>query len=81
MLRSDVDAGVWHIARSVVPLKLAGLRLDQLSITAAIELGRALSPAVLVGSPRRPELRLVIAGLALAGLIEAQQLALAEAED
>jgi hypothetical protein len=34
-------------------------------------LARVLSPAVLVGSPSRPELSPVIAGLGLAGLVEA----------
>jgi hypothetical protein len=40
-----------------------------------------LSPAVLVGTPDRPELRPVIAGLDLGGLVEAQRRALADAED
>ena len=48
---------------------------------AALELARVLSPAVLVGSPSRPELRPVIAGLGLVGLVEAQRQALADAED
>jgi len=81
VLTREVDAGVWHIARSVVPLRLAGLRLDPFSDEAAVELARALSPAVLVGSPRRPELRPVIDGLDFAGLVEAQRQALADAED
>jgi len=81
VLSGDVDAGVWHIARSVVPLRLVGLRLNPLSDPAAVELARVLSPAVLVGSPNRPELRPVIAGLDLVGLVEAQRKALADAED
>ncbi len=64
---------MWHIARSVVPLRLTGLRLDPLSDPAAVELARVLSPAVLVGTPNRPELRPVIAGLDLVGLVEAQR--------
>lgn len=80
VLSGDVYAGVWHIARSVVPLRLAGLRLDPLT-DAAVDLAMALSPAVLVGSPCRPELRPVIAGLGLPGLIEAQRRSLADAED
>jgi hypothetical protein len=81
VLSGEVDAGVWHIARSVVPLRLTGLRLDPLSDPAAVDLAGVLSPAVLVGSPSRPELRPVIAGLGLVGLVEAQRQALADAED
>lgn len=81
VLSGDVDAGVWHIARSVVPLRLAGLRLDPLTDDGAVELAMALSPAVLVGSPCRPELRPVIAGLDLVGLLEAQRQALFAGED
>lgn len=81
VLTGEVDAGVWHIARSVVPLRLTGLRLDPLTGDAAEELTRRLSAAVLVGSPRRPELRPVIAGLSLSGLVDAQRLALADAAD
>lgn len=81
VLTGDVDAGVWHIARSVVPPRLAGLRLDPLTDPATMELARALSPAVLVGSPSRPELAPVIAALTLDGLLDAQRQALADAED
>ena len=81
VLSGEADAGVWHIARSVVPLRLTGLRLDPFSDPAAVELARVLSPAVLVGTPDRPELRPVIAGLDLGGLVEAQRRALADAED
>ena len=81
VLTGDVDAGVWHIARSVVPLRLTGLRLEPLGDPAALELARLLSPAVLVGSPGRPELRPVIGGLGLADLVEAQRQALVDAED
>lgn len=80
VLTGAVDAGVWHIASSVVPLRLTGLRFDRLT-DAAVEWAGTLSPAVLVGSARRPELRPVIAGLDLAGLVEAQRQALADAEE
>ena len=90
VLRGDVDAGVWHVARSVVPYmaepsdettSLAGLRLDPFTGAQAIEQARLLSPAALVGSAGRPELRLVINQLPLDGLVDAQRRELATVED
>ena len=81
VLRGDVDAGVWHVARSVVPPSLAGLRLDPFTGAQAIEQARLLSPAALVGSAGRPERRLVINQLPLDGLVDAQRRELATVED
>lgn len=76
VLRGTVDAGVWHIARSIVPLDHAGLRLDPLPPGSATELATRLSPAVLAGAATRPELGLAIGGLKLDGLVAAQAQAL-----
>jgi hypothetical protein len=81
VLGERVDAGVWHIARSVVPLGLAGLRLDALPPGPATELARSLSAAALVGTAARPELRLAINELPLDGLAGTQAEAIAQSDD
>lgn len=81
VLSERVDAGVWHVARSVVPLGLAGLRLDALPGGPATELARSLSAAVLVGTSARPELRLAISELPLDGLAATQAEAIAQSDD
>ncbi|WP_157360330.1 YhfZ family protein [Aliagarivorans marinus] len=56
VLRGDVDAGLWHITASPVPLELAGLQAHRLSEPAAIEQHQAISAAAFVVNPKRPEL-------------------------
>jgi len=72
VLRGDVDAGIWHLQRSVIPLDLAGLTTDRLRKPAAFKAWERLSPAVLVGWNGRPELAAVLASLPLEG-VEAKQ--------
>ena len=72
VLRGDVDAGIWHQQRSIIPLDLAGLTTHRLGEAATIDAWQHLSPAVLVGWAGRPELAAVLASLPLAG-VEAKQ--------
>lgn len=76
VLRGQVDAGIWHMTQSVVPLDLAGLRLAPLQRPAVEEVWGSLSGAALVGSRLRPELRTVIESLPLNDLRDSQQTAL-----
>lgn len=65
VLRGDVDAGIWHITASVIPLDLAGLATRPLSRPAALKASERLSRAVLVGWAGRPELTSVLPALPL----------------
>ncbi|UUE22504.1 YhfZ family protein [Microbacterium sp. J1-1] len=76
VLRGEVDVGIWHMTRTIIPLDLAGLATDALSTDAAKAAWGELSGAVLIGSPSRPELRSVTAELRLDDLAEVQQDAL-----
>ena len=73
VLRRQVDLGIWHLARSVIPPDLAGLQCDPLSASPALEVWSAISAAALVGSRRRPELVSVLATVGLSGLVDSQQ--------
>lgn len=75
--RGQVDAGIWHITPSVVPLDVSGLVLSSLSRPAGIEAWQEASEAVIVASPRRAELVAVIDGLDLSDLVERQAAAIA----
>lgn len=76
VLAGLVDAGVWHIANSAIPVELAGLRLEPLrAVQSKIVLGQ-LSRAVLAGSGRRPEILSVIDAIELTGLDRSQELEL-----
>jgi len=72
VLRGDVDAGIWHLQRSIIPLDLAGLTTDRLRKPATIVAWERRSSAVLVGWKGRPELAAVLAALPLEG-VEAKQ--------
>jgi hypothetical protein len=77
VLRNRVDIGIWHEARSVIPLDLAGLSTRPLTSDAR----DVVSGAVLAVSPQRPELRSVLADFNLDDLLEEQRRALAEDDD
>lgn len=68
VLRGDVDAGIWHITSSVIPLDLAGLVTRPLSRPAALAASKRLSGAVLVGWEGRPELASMLPALPLGDL-------------
>lgn len=72
VLRRKVDVGIWHAARSVIPLDWAGLSTEPVHSKAQEQ----LSGAVLVVSARRPELNSVLTALNLADLSTRQQFAL-----
>ncbi len=65
VLRGEVDAGIWHLQRSFIPLDLAGLSTARLTRQAATEVWDRLSAAVLVGWEGRPELAAVLASMPL----------------
>lgn len=72
VLRGEVDAGIWHLQHSVIPLDLAGLTTDRLTRPASVEAWQRLSPAVLIGWTGRPELAAVLAALPLDAVADAQ---------
>jgi len=78
VLAGIVDAGIWHVTSTVLPLSLAGLRSCTMSGRAAIETRDRLSGAVLSVWPGRPELVAVLRALRLTGLEPAIESAIAE---
>jgi len=76
VLRNRVDAGIWHLTSSVVPLDLAGIDLKEFQRPEAIRMSDTLSGASLVCSRQRPELKCVIEALSLDDLLNAQQTAM-----
>jgi len=80
VLRGEIDAGVWHIANSAVPLDLAGLRVEPLRRPASLAVWEKLSAGVLYGAPDRPELKAVLAALDLVDISNRQQVAIAETD-
>jgi hypothetical protein len=81
VLRERVDAGIWHETVSVVPLDIAGIDINELQRPAAATARDELSGATLVGSPARPELRMVVQALGLSTIRAHQQKALLSAHD
>lgn len=71
VLAGAVDAGVWHMTASAVPLELAGLRATPMVGADAEATRDRLSGATLLAWAERPELRAVVEGLSLAGLPDA----------
>ena len=78
VLRGEVDAGIWHLQESVIPLDLAGLRTEPLHRPATQRAWERLSAAVLTGWGGRPELAAVLAALRLDDVGAAQLAALHE---
>jgi hypothetical protein len=76
VLQGEADAGLWHLSPSVVPLARAGLLLRPLQTAAGHAAWEAVSEAVLVASPGRPELRAVLGGLDLSPLAARQAAAI-----
>jgi hypothetical protein len=68
VLAGLVDAGMWHITASPVPLFLTGLRARQMSTPEARGVRDSLSAAALVAWEGRPELKAVLESLPLVGL-------------
>ncbi|WP_329133011.1 hypothetical protein OG552_14720 [Streptomyces sp. NBC_01476] len=78
VLRREVDAGIWHLSHTVIPLDLAGLQctaMEDLDVGGA---WRDLSAAVVIGWPQRGELTSVLASIRLPELVEAQHRRLAD---
>ncbi|MFE4670658.1 YhfZ family protein [Streptomyces sp. NPDC056716] len=73
VLRGEVDAGVWHLSHTVIPLDLAGLSCTDLEDLPTATAWRDLSAAALVGWPQRGELTAVLAAIRLPTLVQAQQ--------
>ena len=82
VLRGDVDAGIWHVQESVIPLDLVGLEIRPLASPGAQEAWERTSAAVLFGWDGRPQLAGVLGALRLDDVAAAQARALASrAED
>lgn len=81
VLRGDVDAGIWHIQVSVIPLDLVGLVTRPLRLPSAHEAWERISAAVLFGWSGRPELAGVIRALRLEDVGTAQARAIASRQD
>ncbi|MYW96084.1 hypothetical protein G3I59_37140 [Amycolatopsis rubida] len=67
-----VDAGVWHVTRSPIPVELAGLSLLPISRPEAEAVREKLSRAVLAMGGAREEIRAVLSALQFAQLDEEQ---------
>lgn len=76
VLAGIVDAGVWHVTRSPVPPTLAGLALHP--VRREQHLRDGVSRAAMLAGPHRPEVRGVLKGLGLDGLIDRQRVGLAQ---
>lgn len=76
VLRGDIDAGIWHIIPSVVPLGMTGLQLRPLSTPGGRRAWEQTSEAVLAAGPSRPELASVVAQLDLRVLADRQRSAI-----
>ena len=69
VLAGYVDAGVWRMTKSPVPVSLAGLRATELQRPEAVDVLRDFSRAVIVARSDRPELRAVLNSLTLTALV------------
>ncbi|AZN30752.1 hypothetical protein EJO69_10910 [Flaviflexus salsibiostraticola] len=78
VLAGYVDAGVWRMTKSPVPVSLAGLRATELQRPEAVDVLRDFSRAVIVARSDRPELRAVLNSLTLTALVGNQDRADAE---
>ncbi|WP_081687698.1 YhfZ family protein [Glycomyces tenuis] len=67
-----VDAAIWHMTTTDVPISLAGFELTPLHSTSPATAGADQSRAVLVSAPHRPELSTVIRQLPLSDLLSKQ---------
>lgn len=68
-----VDAAIWHLNKTDVPITLAGFELTPLRSSSPASTGNDASRAVLVASPNRPELAAVLNALPLEGLTARQE--------
>ena len=76
VLAGVVDAGIWHVTTSAVPVELAGLTVAQFSGEEAIATRDRLSGAAIAAWAGRPELRAVLDALGLDGLDAARAAAM-----
>lgn len=54
--RGEIDAGLWHVTSSPVPLRMAGLSAARLENPKAMEVHKGLSAACFTTNPKRREL-------------------------
>ncbi|WP_375748752.1 YhfZ family protein [Vibrio sp. HN007] len=78
VLRKEVDAGLWHITSSPVPLSFSGLKASKFTNESAISIHQSLSAATFVINPNRPELTSLLAELENQEIVEQQKKAFAE---
>ncbi|QIA65313.1 hypothetical protein GT360_17360 [Vibrio astriarenae] len=56
VLRGEIDAGIWHITGSPVPLYFAGLQATEVTQVTTRSKHQAISAAAFITNPKRPEL-------------------------
>lgn len=78
VLAGEVDAGVWRMTKSPIPIRLAGLATSELVHPDAKQVLERFSRAIIVGRSGRPELRAVLDALQLSALVNNQDRADAE---
>lgn len=77
VLRQEVDAGLWHITSSPVPLNLSGLSASDLTNDGSIAVHHRISAAAFVINPYRPELASLLKEINGKEIVELQQQAFA----
>ncbi|WP_413724812.1 YhfZ family protein [Sodalis sp. RH16] len=73
ILKGEIDAGLWHMTSSPIPLSEAGLRGQLLSRKESLEAHDALSAGVFIVNPHRIELSAILAKLDNKMIHELQQ--------
>lgn len=76
VLRDELDAGIWHMTGSPVPLSFAGLKATPLTGTATFEQHQKISSAAFITNPKRPELNSLLSNLDSDEILAAQTRAL-----
>lgn len=80
VLAGEVDAGIWHVTRTILPLDLVGLTTRPISGPRTLAVWQELSRAVLIAGGR-PEMRGLLGRLDLDDIARVQAAALQQAFD
>ena len=67
-----VDAAIWHVTRTDVPLELAGFETTEMEHVSPASVGIDTSRAVMIASPSRPELASVLQAIPFDSLVRDQ---------
>ncbi|MDR9829677.1 YhfZ family protein [Vibrio sp. FNV 38] len=63
VLKEEIDAGIWHITGSPVPLSLSGLTATKLTNAETLATHKQISAATFITNPNRPELNSLLSQL------------------